>query len=53
MEIKIDDYTYSEIAIIIDKMDNLSINYERLKNFIKILDNIDMKTYQYLIDFSR
>ena len=53
MNIEIESYTNEEIQIIIDKMNDLSINYKIKDNVITIIDKIDIKTYNYLIDFSK
>lgn len=43
MKIELDSYTNEEIQIIIDKMDDLSINYKIKDNVITIIDKIDIK----------
>ena len=47
------DYTDAEISIIINKMDNLGINYTIKSDSIIILDDIGQKIYQYLLDFTK
>lgn len=53
MKIEIESYTNKEIQIIIYKMDDLSINYKIKDNIITVIDKIDIKIYNYLIDFSK
>jgi len=52
-EIDVTGFTNEEVNIIFEKMDNLNIDYMKIQKIITILSEIDIKTYRYLIDFSR
>ena len=51
-KIEVSNYSDEEVEIIADKLNDLSINWMKQID-IHILDKIDIKTYNFIVDFSK